>query len=364
MAVSRSQIKSRAKKTAKRSKVVVKKVKAKTAKSKAKPKAKTTSKAKAILAQAAKAEKLRKAKQAAKAKAEAAKLQQLLKESRAEARAAKRAEKAAEKAAAAAAEKASRQVTRVLGPKTGLTKLKAFAKKSSVGELAELMRTTPATVKRWLAKGPSKLGLAAITRLALDRKAMAAEGKIKKQNFELCLKQSAELGILPRHPTRERVRSGRNTYGREYVKGWHTGLTAQLIDEIVAWVGSKPRNPDWKYYQAVATVSQYGTAKTHGYKTIDVQLPNEVSGEFILESVLSTHRSTKRVEVTSELRELLEDMLETGTLTFVHSSTLFNYRWRTEEQARMLDTMHRRERKKQWQSQQKRQLKQESKPKK
>jgi hypothetical protein len=160
---------------------------------------------------------------------------------------------------------------------------------------------------------------------------MVSEERTKRKTFDLLFKLAGERGDLKRGRSREGTRAGPRTSGYQWVRAVGAMLTYDMIAEIDAWVVSKRRR--FPFFQASALVTEYTKQKFKGYKVVMKQVPGEeASGDFAVEEVIATSRSAKLYDVRGQLAAKFEDALEEGALVYVHETTLFNYRLRSEEE--------------------------------
>lgn len=207
----------------------------------------------------------------------------------------------------------------------------AVARAGGAVALARLLGVRPETVRRWVTRGITPGGKRLLAGLDERRKLQAAEERTKRQTFALLFKLAGERGDLRKGRSREGTRAGPRTSGYQWVSAVGKMLTAELIAEIDAWLLSKRRR--FPYWQASALATEYTKQKFKGYKVVMRQVADvEASGDFAVEEVIATSRSTKLSDVRGQLASKLEDAMEEGALVYIHEVTLFNYRLRTDEE--------------------------------
>ena len=211
--------------------------------------------------------------------------------------------------------------------------------------LARKMRVSPSTISRWRREGPSLEGMMKLAEYKELRKAVKHKKKAEKATFEELMKlaKSEELPEhkrLPQGRSSEGRRTGPLTSGRQSTRGWNRMLNLDLVDDIEAWMlGVSKKYPIW---QATVVVSQYGAGKHRGYKTVYFQVPHPEAGDFAIKSVVATHKSTHKDQVVGELRQKLEQMAGDPSIkVYVHTSTLYNYRMKSDAERRAFVTARR-----------------------
>lgn len=249
----------------------------------------------------------------------------------------------------------------------------ARAEKAAGGmrALAARLGVSPSTINRWRTKGLTKVGRAKLEVYKKQRSEVRRTKREQRKAFEelmsLASKESVpERKRLPVGRTREGPRRGPLTQGFRYTRAWNRVLTEDLVSDIIAWMhGVQKRFPIW---QAVTVVSQYGKGEHRGYKSVHFQLPHPEVGDFTISAQIATKKSTVREDVISSMETKLEEMVEDtvrgddygeedeedegdeeGSLqVYVHSTTVFNYRMRTDRERQQFETRKRNERRKAW----------------
>lgn len=233
--------------------------------------------------------------------------------------------------------------------------------------LARKLHVSPSTINRWRREGLSKAGKKKLESFKKERVRTRKQKAKERQIFEelMNLAKSPEIPErkrLPKGRTSEGKRSGPLTLGYRSTRSWNRMLNTTLIDDIEAWMtGVAKRYPIW---QAITVTSQYGKGEHRGYKTVMYQVKDKTgeyhpeAGDFAISSSIATKKNTIKQDVISSMRLQLEGLIAAVNLkTFVHSSTVFNYRMKSDYERRQFVTGKRRERRKSWEKRQKKMAK-------
>lgn len=234
--------------------------------------------------------------------------------------------------------------------------------------LARKLKVSPSTINRWRREGLTSVGRKKLEVFRKERSEVRRTKKEQRRVFETLMLQAQSEKIperkrLPRGRSKEGPRRGPLTQGHRYTRAWNRMLTESLVEDIVSWMhGVEKRYPIW---QAVTVISQYGKGEHRGYKTVYFQLPHPETGDFAISAQIPTKKSTVREDVISSMEEKLTELVEEGDYeaedeedeedgepaklqVFVHSTTIFNYRMRTERERQQFVTRKREERRKAW----------------
>lgn len=224
---------------------------------------------------------------------------------------------------------------------------------------ARLIGVSTSTVRRWKAGRLSadgwKLTEHALGELGLRRREGKSDVAAFRELIELAQGRDVpESKRLRLGRSGDRARGGALTRGHQWVRGWNRLLSDDVIGLFRAWAGGVPKRfPIW---QAAASVAQLGPAageKT--YRTVEFQVrtaggaPHARARDFVPDGTIATRKSETRGDVIAELARKLGDALtDEKTQTFLKSTTVFNYRMRTDLERRARESFLRRKRKEKW----------------
>ena len=252
---------------------------------------------------------------------------------------------------------------RVAAKRASVAVVRAEKAAGGMRALARKLRVSPSTINRWRREGLSKAGKKKLESFKKERVKVRKEKVKERATFEelMRLAKSPELPEkkrLPKGRTSEGKRSGPLTLGYRQTRSWNRMLSATLIDDIEAWMtGIEKRYPIW---QSITVTSQYGKGDHRGYKTVMYQVKKATgeyhpeAGDFAISSSIATKKSAIKQDVISSMRQQLEGLLAAVNMkAFVHSSTMFNYRMKSEYERKLFVTGKRRERRKSWEKRQK-----------
>lgn len=218
------------------------------------------------------------------------------------------------------------------------------------------------TVKRWLEQGPSRKGMALLIGYHQLRQSERLVKVAGDERLDLLLgfmtKEDEELLNVKSSSAR---REGDLTEGWRWTKRWRRTLTQSLIDEVFAWCATRKKgHPRWDYWHGAMLSIQFdpegrqgpvglsgpdGLKRKTDYVILGVRQVEGVSydkaketqekiRDFLIPLRHGTYRKTTALGVAEHMRELLTQVMESGNYAHVVSTTLYNYRVRSDEERR------------------------------
>lgn len=212
------------------------------------------------------------------------------------------------------------------------------------------------TIKRWLTKGPSRKGWTLLieyhqtrqaerqVKLAGDERLDALMGLMNAEDEKLLVVQSSSVR-----------REGERTEGWRWTKRWRRPLTQAFIDDVVSWtVSHKRQHPSWNVWHGAMLSIQFdpegqtgpvGMGKKTDYVILGVRQiegviadkarqTQEKVRDFLIPLRHGTYRGNSALDIAEHFRALLTTVLESGNFTHVISTTLYNYRVRSQDERR------------------------------
>ena len=229
---------------------------------------------------------------------------------------------------------------------------RAIKRAGSVKALAGELGLSASTVSRWRRKGVPRRGLGRelLKNWQKRQRRFAREKTAYLRKFR---EMQIEATVQGRWPARARTRkvlvSGPVAEGEKYILGLNAMITPKVLKRIEAWAKKlKGNRPFW---QARSRTSQYAIpegpdafTEFKGYQTVRTveQMSMPESGDFGVDILLATHKTSKKNVAVKRLISDLSDLLQYPPyLAYVHSVELWNYKRRTEQERKAWQTKER-----------------------
>lgn len=224
--------------------------------------------------------------------------------------------------------------------------------------VGDLLGVSASTVQRWLKTGvpAARRGAPDYVRRVLDLFEVARKSLEEAQTFAELMKLAGEVNELPHVTSGGRAYSGKAVDGWQWTRRVERQLSEEVISDMARFGNSRRGRAAWKYWMVVVMTSQYAltsrkdfgaASRADNYKTVSIQLAHVKSGDFVAGRAEPTGRHESKESAVNEMVELFGEMLVDAELrVFVHGVTVYNYRLRSPEERRAIETAGRKERRK------------------